>query len=189
MTLQGSLESGKQRQALFAQAGQGAANPSKRLCALKGAKTAGNLLLDLDPAHLSFGKMVVKRHAPIFQESPDGLPVFAQAITQMAGSTLFDSPPMAGWCSCTRMSWLRFVKQTQEARLPIGDLQGMQPVFALLPCLLGRLAHIQQQGFELGGPPPPLLFCQGGQFAQDMPMAGGVRTGIPARGFPAIMHA
>jgi hypothetical protein len=62
-------------------------------------------LLDFDHAQIPFGLIVVKIYAQVFQEGPDGIEVFAQAIEEITCGMLFDAPPLTrgacarGWAS------------------------------------------------------------------------------------------
>jgi len=58
---------------LLAQGRQIAPNAAKRLSPSDGAKTARNLLLELDHAHISLSLVVVKIHPEIFQETESSI--------------------------------------------------------------------------------------------------------------------
>ena len=102
MTLQSSLQSRKQRQALLAQGGQVATNTSKGLRSSEGSEAAGNLLLDFDHAQIALGEIVVKIHAQIFQKAEDGWLVFVQAVEQISGGTMASIVPC---CQVERWLW------------------------------------------------------------------------------------
>ena len=89
MAAKGRLQSRQQRKTLLAQGGHIATNAAKSLGTSKTAKTARDLLLDLDHPKISLGKVVVKIHAKVFQEVENRFLVFAQAIEQIAGRALF----------------------------------------------------------------------------------------------------
>src|SRR5947209_15488932 len=99
MTAKSSLQGRKQRETLFAQGGQIAANATKCLSASKTAEAARDLLLHLDHAQIAFSEVVVKIHAQIFQKAEDGFLVFVQAVEQISGGTLFASPLFPRWGS------------------------------------------------------------------------------------------
>ena len=58
MAGESSLQSGKQRNALFAQGGQIATDTAKRVSASHRAETSGDLLLDFDHAQISLRLVV-----------------------------------------------------------------------------------------------------------------------------------
>src|SRR5713226_7017562 len=97
MPTKSGLQRRQQGEVLFAQAGQIAPNAAKSLSPSEGAKTARNLLLELDHAHVPLRLVVVKIHPEILQEAEEGVLVFAQAIEQVAGRTLLGSSPCAWW--------------------------------------------------------------------------------------------
>ena len=88
-----------------------------------------------------------------------------------------------------RIELVALGKQFLELRLPIVNFQRMQGGFVGEAGFLGGRFHIQQQGFEFGGPLLLLLFCQEGQLAQQMHETESMRTGIQEVGVPAIMDA
>src|SRR5690348_6756048 len=94
MTTQSGLQSRQQRQALFAQRGQIAANAAEGLGTSNATEAAGDLLLHFDHPKISLRQIVIKIHTQILQEGQDSLLVFAQAIKQIAGGTLFASPSL-----------------------------------------------------------------------------------------------
>ncbi len=65
MTTQGGLQRRQQRQTLFAQRGQVAANASKGLSESLAAEAAGDFLLHLDHAKISLGQIIVKIYPQI----------------------------------------------------------------------------------------------------------------------------
>ena len=130
MPTKSGLQSRQQRDVLFAQGGQIAPNAAKSLSTREGAKTSRNLLLELDHAHISLSLVVVKIHAEIFQETEEGVLVFAQAIEQVAGRTLLASSPCAWWGRRPGMGQIPFVQDAQKLPFPIGDLQWVKPVFS-----------------------------------------------------------
>ncbi len=69
MTTKSGLQSRQQRQALFAQRGQIAANAAQGLGTSHATESTGDLLLHFDHAKIPLGKIVVKIHPQIFQES------------------------------------------------------------------------------------------------------------------------
>ena len=187
MPTQSGLQSRQQRQALFAQRGQIAANATKGSGTSHATEAPGDLLLHFDHAKISLGKIVVKIHAQIFQEAEESMLVFAQAIQQIASGTLFASP------SCTRrrqgmgIKPISFIEQFEEAGLPIDDFQRVQPGLSLLPCLVGGLLHVQEQLLEVCGPQRSLFFCHKHQIAQHMHQASGVLAVIQEVRAPSIM--
>ncbi len=60
-----TLQRGKDRLALFLERGEVAAHATEDNGAGRTAKTAGDLLLDLDHAQIAFGLIVVEGHAPV----------------------------------------------------------------------------------------------------------------------------
>src|SRR5713101_9272189 len=119
MTTKSGLQSRQQRQALFAQRGQIAANATKGLGSSHAAEAPGDLLLHFDHARISLGEIIVKIHMQILQEGQHRLLVCAQAIKQIAGSTLFASPSSTRRPNGMRMKPISFSEQFQEAGLPI----------------------------------------------------------------------
>src|SRR5713226_6805371 len=97
MPTKSGLQRRQQGEVLFAQGGQIAPNAAKSLSPSEGAKTARNLLLELDHAHIPLGLVVVKIHPQIFQEAEEGLLVFAHSVEQVAGRTLLGSSPRSWW--------------------------------------------------------------------------------------------
>ena len=77
MTTQGGLQRRQQRQTLFAQRGQIAANAAKGLGESLAPKAAGDLLLHFDHAKISLSQIVIKIHPKILKESQDRLLMFA----------------------------------------------------------------------------------------------------------------
>ncbi len=69
MTTKGGLQSRQQRQTLFAQRGQIAANASKGFSESLATEAAGDFLLHLDHPNISLGQMIVKIHAQILKAS------------------------------------------------------------------------------------------------------------------------
>lgn len=187
MAREGSLQSRKQRDALFAQGRQVPTDTTKRISASPTAETPRNLLLELDHAHIPLRQIVVKIHTEIFQEAEKGLLVSAQAIEQIPGGTLFASTPCPGWGGGSWVGQIAFVKQGEKLSFPIHDLQGVKSVFALLASVLSRFFHIQEQIFEIKSPPAVLFFCQKDQFAQQMHVTTGVLTSIQEVRSPSIM--
>src|SRR5947207_5229783 len=111
MTTESGLQSRQQRQALFAQGGQIAENATKGLSSSQTAEAPGDLLLDFDHAQISLGEIIVKIHTQILQEGENRLLVFAQPIKQIAGSTLFASPPSTRRPNGMRMKPIAFSEQ------------------------------------------------------------------------------
>ena len=72
MPCKGGLQRRQQRQTLFAQGGQRAANASKGLSPSQAAETARDSLLHGCPAQVSLGQMIVKVHPQVLQEGEDG---------------------------------------------------------------------------------------------------------------------
>lgn len=92
MTTKSGLHRRQHRQTLFAQRGQIAANARKGVGERLAPEATRDLLLYFDHAQISLGQIVIKIHPQILQESQDRLLLFAQAIKQIAGGTLFASP-------------------------------------------------------------------------------------------------
>jgi hypothetical protein len=65
MTLKSGLQSRQQRQALFAQRGQIAANARKGLRSRHASEAPGDLLLHFDHAQIALGQIVIKIHAKV----------------------------------------------------------------------------------------------------------------------------
>jgi hypothetical protein len=104
MTTQGSLQRRQQRQTLFAQRGQIAANASKGLSTCNATEAPGDFLLHLDHPKISLGEIIVTIHTKILQKVQDGFLLFRHAIEQIASVTLFASTPFARWSHSPRMS-------------------------------------------------------------------------------------
>src|SRR5436189_4895416 len=119
MPTKSGLQSRQERDVLFAQGGQVAANAAKSLSPNDGAKTASNLLLEFDHAHIPLGLVVVKIHPQVFQEAEEGCLVFTQAIEQVAGKTLLASSPCSWGSRRPRMGQIPFVKDAQKLPFPI----------------------------------------------------------------------
>src|SRR5262249_25493635 len=92
MTTKSGLQRRQQRQTFFVQPGQIAANAGKGLGESLAPEATGDLLLHFDHAKIALSQIVIKIHPKILQESQDRLLMFAQAIKQIAGGTLFASP-------------------------------------------------------------------------------------------------
>src|SRR5437660_1351296 len=187
MPTKSGLQSRQQRDVLFAQGGQIAPNTAKSLSAKDGAKTARNLLLELDHAHIPLRLIVVKIHPKIFQEAEEGLLVFAQPIEQVAGRALLGSSPCSWGSGRPGMGQIPFVKDVEKLAFPIGNLQWVKPMFSLFASLLGGLFHIQEQAFQVCGPLAFLLFRQKEQFSQHMHVTTGMHTRVQEVGSPSIM--
>ena len=84
MTAKSSLQGRKQRETLFAQGGQIAANATKCLSASKTAEAARDLLLHLDHAQIAFSEVVVKIHAQIFQKAEGNNSLIQKETVPMA---------------------------------------------------------------------------------------------------------
>src|SRR6266436_9479395 len=69
MTTKGGLQRRQQRQTLFAQRGQIAANASKGFSESLASEAAGDFLLDLDHPKISLGEIIVKIHTKILKAS------------------------------------------------------------------------------------------------------------------------
>src|SRR5438270_12657039 len=144
MTAKSGLQSRQEREFLFAQRGQIAANPAKSVCTSKTAETARDLLLDLDHAQIAFSEVVVKIHAQIFQKAEDGFLVFVQAVEQISGGTLFASPLFPRWGSGSGSDQFPFIKQTEKRSFPSGDFQWMQPAHSFHSRLFCCGFHFQE---------------------------------------------
>src|SRR2546428_5259329 len=121
MTRKGGLQRRQQRQTLFAQRRQIAANASKGLSTSDTPEAAGDFLLHLDHAKISFGEVIVKIHPQILQEGEDGLLLFAQAIEQIASVTLFASTPFPRGSCGPRVRLIPVIEQPEKLRFPIDD--------------------------------------------------------------------
>src|SRR6266536_5455833 len=187
MTTESGLQSRQQRQALFAQRGHIAANAAKGLGSSHAAEAPRDLLLHFDHAQISLRQIVIKIHTQILQEGQHRLLVCAQAIKQVARSTLFASPPSTRRPNGMRMKPISFSEQVQEAGLPIGDFQRIKPRFSLFTGLVGGLLHIQEQLLEVCGPPQCLFFCQKDQLAQQMHDAGSMLTIVQEVRSPSVV--
>ena len=152
MTTQSRLQSRQQRKTLFAQGRQIATNTAKSLCARQTAEAARHLLLHFDHAKIPLGQIVVKIHAQVFQEAEESLLVFAQTIEQVAGGTLFGASSFPRGSKSSWMGLIPLIEDGHKLGFPIDDLQPIQVTCPPLSCLLSRFLHIQQQGFEIGGP-------------------------------------
>src|SRR5213593_171484 len=121
MTRKGGLQRRQQRQTLFAQRRQIAANASKGLSTSDTPEAAGDFLLHLDHAQISLGQIIVKIHPQILQEGENGFLLFAQAIEQIARLTLFASSPLARRSGGPRVRLIPLIEQTEKLRFPIHD--------------------------------------------------------------------
>ncbi len=187
MTPKGSLQRGQQRQTLFAECGQVAANARKGVSTRHAAKAAGDLLLHLDHAQIPLSQVVVKIHAQIFQKAEDGFLVDAQAVKQISGGTLWAAALFPRGSRGSGSEAIPFIEQAQEVRFPIHDFPEIQTGFSQGACLFGGALHIQQQVFEVGGPPGVLFFGQKDQFPQHMHQAEGMLALVQEIRPPAIM--
>ena len=88
MTEQDLLQGIQQRSTLFAQGREIATNATKGSSTTRRAKAAGNLLLDLEHAHVPFGQIIVKRHRQVVQEQQDGILLLAQPVQQVLRNSL-----------------------------------------------------------------------------------------------------
>lgn len=86
----------KHRATLFAHGGEIAANDTKGRGPLLTAKGAGNLLLDLDHAQISFGLVIGKRHQQIIQESEHLLGPVEKSVQKVFRVILFGSASFLG---------------------------------------------------------------------------------------------
>lgn len=116
MTTKSGLQSRQERDILFAQGGQIAANAAKSLSPSHSAKTSRNLLLELDHAHIPLSQIVVEWHPQVFQEAEESLLVFTQAIKQVTGRTLFGSSPCSRGSRCSWVGQIGLVKQAKAPK-------------------------------------------------------------------------
>src|SRR5216683_8085519 len=123
MTAKSALQSRQERESLFAQRGHIAPNAAKSLCASQTAETARDLLLDLDHAQISFGEIVVKIHAQIFQKAEDGFLVGTQAVEQISGGTLFASALCPRWGSGPGSDEIPLIQQAEKLGFPSDHFQ------------------------------------------------------------------
>src|SRR6266849_9812334 len=151
MTTKSGLQSRQQRHALFAQGGQIATNAAESLGTSNATEATGDLLLHFDHPKITLRQIVIKIHAKILQEGQDSLLVFAQAIKQIAGGTLFATPSLTRRRNGMRMKPISCIEQFQEACLPVDDFQRVKPGLTLLTCLVGGLLHIQEQLLQVCG--------------------------------------
>src|SRR6266849_7667339 len=186
MATQSGLQRRQQGQTLFAQGGHIAANASKGLSESLATEAAGNFLLHLDHAKISLGEVIVKIHAQILQEGEDGLLLFAQAIEEIAGGTLFASTPFPRGSRGPRVSLIPVIEQTEKLRFPIDDFQRVKPALSLFARLVGRLFHIQQEGFEVCSPVDALL-CEKHEVPQQMHNASGMLTVVQEVRSPSVV--
>src|SRR5713101_4491140 len=186
MTTKGGLQRRQHRQTLFAQRGQVATNASKGVSESLAAKAAGDFLLHLDHAKISFSQVIVKIHPQILQEGEDGLLLFAQAIEQIASVTLFASTPFPRGSCGPRVRLIPVIEQPEKLRFPIDDFQRVKPALSLLARLVCRLLHIQQEGFEVCCPLNALL-CEKHEISQQMDDANGVLAVVQEVRSPSIV--
>ena len=186
MTTKSGLQRRQQRQTLFAQRGQIAANASKGLSTCQAAEAAGDFLLHFDHAKISLGQIIVKIHPQILQEGEDGFLLFAQAIEQIARITLFAPPLFARGSRGPRVSLIPLIEQTEKLRFPIHDFLWFQTPFSQCARLLGRLFHIQQQAFEVVCPCETML-CQKHEIAQHMHQTQRMLTVVQEVRAPSIV--
>src|SRR6266852_1338343 len=187
MTSKSGLQSRQEGESLFAQGGQIAANPAKSACTPKTAETARDLLLDLDHAQIAFGEIVVKIHAKIFQKAEDGFLVFAQAVEQISGGTLFASALFPRWGSGPGSDEIPLIQQAEKLGFPSDHFQWMQPVLSFNSCLFCRCFHFKEQFFEIGCPDGFLFFCQKHQITQEMNEAESMLAPVQEVRTPSIM--
>src|SRR5579875_3540101 len=187
MTRQGGLQSRQERKPLFAQGRQIAANAAKGLGSDQRAEAAGDLLLHFDHAQVALGLIVVKIDTQIFQEAEDGFLMFAQAVQQVAGRTLFDAPFRS---RRGRRSWgelIGCIEHAQKGAFPIHHFQRVESTLALCSCLVRRFFHRQQQVFEVSGPGSPVLLSLKDQFTQHMHQTERMLTAIQEVGGHAVV--
>src|SRR5579875_1477571 len=189
MTREGGLQSRQERKPLFAQGRQIAANATKGLGSGQRAEAAGDLLLHFDHAQVALGLIVVKLDTQIFQKAEDGFLMFAQAIQQVAGRTLFDAPTASRWGGRSWGKLIGFLKHAQKGAFPIPHFQRIESTLALCSCLLGGLFHRQQQLFELDRPGGSVLLGLKDQLAQHMYQTERMFTVIQEVRRPAIVDA
>jgi hypothetical protein len=189
MTAQSGLQRAEQIQALLAQRRQVAADATKGRRSRFAAERARDLLLDFDHANIALRLVIVKRHNEAVQEGQYRLLVADQAVKQVARRTLFGPSFFAGRSLSGGSRGISVFDQRQELCLPVFHLQRMQHGATLLPCLVSRLFHREQQGFQFCRPLQALFFCQERQLAHQMHETEGMRTGIQEVRAPAIMDA
>src|SRR6266702_5882381 len=187
MTTKGGLQRRQHRQTLFAQRGQVATNASKGVSESLATKAAGDFLLHLDHAQISFGEVIVKIHPQILQEGEDGLLLFAQAIEQIASVTLFAATPFPRGSCGPRVCLIPVIEQPEKLRFPIDDFQRVKPALSLLARLVCRLLHIQQEGFEVCCPWDALL-CEKHEIPQQMHNASSMLTVVQEVRSPSVVN-
>src|SRR6266849_4533143 len=178
MTAQRGLQRDEQIQALLAQRRQVASDATKGRRSRFAAEGARDLLLNFDHPNIPLRLVIVKRHDKAVQEGQYDFLVVDQAVKQVACRTLFGASFAAGGSLSGGGQRISVCEQSHELCLPVLHLQRMQRGETLLPCLVSRLFHLQQQGFEICRPLQSLFFCQEGQLAHQMHETEGMRTGI-----------
>jgi hypothetical protein len=173
MTSKSGLQSRQQRQPLFAQRGEIAANASKGLDPSHSAEASEGFLLHLDHAQIGLGQIVLKIDAQILQKSENRFPLFAQVITKIASVTFVGVDPVCQGRGGLWASLIAFIEQSKKLRFPIQDFWWGEQAFAQ-----GKgLFHVQQVAFEVRGSEVALFF-ESHQFPQNMHETHGVFTGI-----------
>src|SRR5256714_10284394 len=185
----------EQCDALLAQGRQVTANTAEHRHSLFGAEAPGDLLLHFDPAQISLGLVVVKRHGKIDQEAQHGPSALREPIQQIARRTLFRSPRFSlplfrllGWWRW-RIGEVAFGKDLIVATQEACQHQGIQFVLAQGLGSLHLGFHLQQQLFHLARPGLLEFFLNKGQLPQMMHIAPRLNEAVALIAQQAIMDA
>jgi hypothetical protein len=155
---------------------------------LRAAETAGDLLLDLEHAQVTFGLVIIERHPEVMQESQYRGAMRHQPIEQVARGRLFGTTTLPSRFR-GRVGPQTFLDETRVGRFITRQLFGPQC------CLSGRLSighgrlHPQQQFDQFRHPGLAGVFVQTDQLAQQVSVAQRVQPGQVEVGSPGIMHA
>jgi hypothetical protein len=123
-------------------------------------------LVQLEPAQVALGLVVVERDRQVIQEGKHLLLVQIQPLEQIARRGLLNAPAVASLTCRWRVGGKTGCQQrlvAGEQGLPLG---GWQTIAALSARVSGSGMHRPQQVFEFLGPGLLELFFQEGQFAQ-----------------------
>ncbi len=76
--------------------GNVASNETELISAILGAERPRDFLFDLDHAHISFGQVVIKRHAKVIHKGQRFRLEGLETVKQILGWGLLDSPSLLG---------------------------------------------------------------------------------------------
>ncbi len=95
MTSKEVCEQGKGSMTLLAQGREIRTEEASRLSSRPTAKTAGDFLLNLDHAKITFNEIIVERHSKVIDEGEDEVTLLVEAFRKIARLGLLDATAFA----------------------------------------------------------------------------------------------